>query len=109
MSTITVRRHDVTTEEVTDALRAGLGPGYDVVSGMRLPGVPLVGKPRPDRPEFILVSSSAMARVQLKIIRHSGQTDIRVTPGGLLVNTIGTAAQVRQVLRDALDLGSSVR
>jgi hypothetical protein len=29
MSTITVRRHDVTTEEVTDALRAGLDGRYD--------------------------------------------------------------------------------
>ena len=109
MSTITVRRHDVTTEEVADALRAGLGPGYDVVPGMRIPRVPLLGKPRPDRPESILVSSSAMASVQVKIIRHSGQTDIRVTPGGLLINTIGLAARVRRVVRDALDLGSSVR
>jgi hypothetical protein len=50
-----------------------------------------------------------MASVQVRIIRHSGQTDIRVTPGGLLVNTIGVAAHVRQVLRDALDLTSSVR
>ena len=107
MSTITVRRHDVTAEEVTDALRAGLDSRYDVVPGMRMP--PLLGTPRPDRPELILVSSSAMARAQVKIIRHSGQTDIRVTPGGLLINTIGLAAKVRQVLRDAPDLGSSVR
>ena len=109
MSTITVRRHDVTTEEVTDALRAGLDPRYDVAPGMRMPRVPLFGTPRPDRPELILMSSSAMASVQVKIIRHSGQTDIRVTPGGLLINTIGLAARVRRVVRDALDLGSSVR
>jgi hypothetical protein len=108
MSTITVRRHDVTTEEVTDALRAGLGPRYDVVPGMRMPRVPF-GTPRPDRPELILVSSSAMARAQVRIIRHSGQTDIRVTPGGLLINTIGFAAKVRRVLRDAPDLSASVR
>jgi len=109
MSTITVRRHDVTTEEVTDALRAGLGPRYDVVPGMRMPRVPLFGSPRPDRPELILVSSSAMVRAQVRIIRHSGQTDIRVTPGGLLINTIGFAAKVRRVLRDAPDLSASVR
>jgi hypothetical protein len=109
MSTITVRRHDVTTEEVTDALRAGLDPRYDVAPGMRMPRVPLFGTPRPDRPELILVSSSAMARAQVKIIRHSGQTDIRVTPGGLFINTIGMAAKVRRVLRDARDLSSSVR
>jgi hypothetical protein len=109
MSTITVRRRDVTTEEVTDALRAGLDPRYEVVPGMRMPRVPLLGTPRPDRPELILISSSAMARAQVKIIRHSGRTDIRVTPGGLLINTIGIAAKVRRVLRDARDLTSSVR
>jgi hypothetical protein len=109
MSTITVRRRDVTTEEVTDALRAGLDPRYDVVPGMRMPRVPLLGTPRPDRPELILISSSALARAQVKIIRHSGRTDIRVTPGGLLINTIGIAAKVRRVLRDARDLTSSVR
>jgi hypothetical protein len=75
---------------------------------MRMPRLPLLGTPRPDRPELILVSSSAMARAQVRIIRHSGQTDIRVTPGGLLINTIGIAAKVRRVLRDARDLKSSV-
>lgn len=109
MSTITVHRHDVTSEEVTDALRAGLEPRYEVVPGMRMPRVPLLGMPRPDRPELILVSSGAMASAQVRIIRHSGQTDIRVTPGGLLINTLGMAAKVRRVLRDARDLSSSVR
>ena len=109
MSTITVRRHDVTADEVTDALRSGLDPRYDVVPGMRMPRVPLVGSPRPDRPELILVSANAMTRAQVRVIRHSGQTDIRVTPGGLLINTIGMAAKVRRVLRDAPDLGASVR
>ncbi|HEY3945827.1 MAG TPA: hypothetical protein VGL78_11435 [Solirubrobacteraceae bacterium] len=37
MSTITVPRADVTSEEVTDALRNGLDPRYDVASGMRMP------------------------------------------------------------------------
>jgi hypothetical protein len=109
MSTVTVRRHDVTSEEVTDALRAGLDPRYDVAPGMRMPLVPLFGKPRPDRPELILVSSGATARAQVRIIRHSGQTDIRVTPGGLLINTIGLAAKVRRVLRDGHDLRSNGR
>jgi hypothetical protein len=46
-----------------------------------------------------------MVRAQVKIIRRPGQTDIRVTPGGLLgdlvMNTFGIAPKVRQVLRDA--------
>ena len=50
-----------------------------------------------------------MARARVRIIRDSGQTDIRGTPGGLLINTIGMAAKVRQVLPDAPDLRSSVR
>ena len=52
----------------------------------------------------ILVSSSAKVGAQVRIIRHSGQTGIRVTPGGLFINTIAFAAKVRQLLRDALDL-----
>jgi hypothetical protein len=90
-------------------LRAGLESRYDVAPGMRMPLVPVLGAPRPDRPELILVSSSAMARAQVRIIRHSGQTDIRVTPEGLFINTIGMAAKVRRVLRDASDLSLSVR
>jgi hypothetical protein len=109
MSTITIRRHDVTAEEVVEALRAGLDPRYDVVPGMRMSRVPPLGRPRPDRPELILVSSGAMAAVQVRIVRHSGQSDIRVTPGGLLINTIGLAAKVRGVLHDAGDLRSSAR
>jgi hypothetical protein len=105
MSTITVPRADVTSEEVSDALRNGLDPRYEVASGLRMPRSPLFGSPRPDRPELILVSSGPMVRAQVKIIRRSGQTDIRVTPGGLLgdlvMNTFGIAPKVRQVLRDA--------
>jgi hypothetical protein len=107
MSTITVHRHDVTSEEVTDALRVGLDRRYHVAPGMRMPLVPLLGTPRPGRPELILVSSGAMVRAQVRIIRHSGRTDIRGTPGGLLINALGIAAKIRQVLRDARDLRSS--
>ncbi len=109
MFSITAPRDDVTTDEVTDALRTGLDPRYEVVPGMRMPRSPLFGKPHADRPELILVSSSPMARAQVRIIRRPGQTDIRVTPGGLLgdllMNTLGIAPKVRRVLRDAPGLG----
>jgi hypothetical protein len=62
VSTITVRRADVTSEEVTEALRSGLEPRYEAQPGMRMPRTPLVGSPRPDRPELILVSSGRMVR-----------------------------------------------
>ena len=62
---------------------------------MRMPRTPLVGSPRPDRPELTFVSSGRIARAQVRIIRHSGMTDIRLTPGGvladLLMNTLGYA------------------
>ena len=108
MSTITVPREDVTSAEVTDALRNGLDPRYEVASGMRMPRSPLFGSPRRDRPELILVSSGPMVRAQVRIIHRSGKTDIRVTPGGLLgdlvMNTLGIAPKVRQALLDAPSL-----
>jgi hypothetical protein len=108
MSTITVPRQDVTSEQVLDALRAGLDARYEVQPGMRMPRSPLFGKPRPDRPELILVSSSPMVRAQVTITSHPGHTDIRVTPGGLvgdlLMNKLGIARDVHRVLSDAPDL-----
>jgi hypothetical protein len=107
MSTITVHR-DITTDEVTDALRAGLDPRYEVQPGMRMPRSPLFGKPQPDRPELILVSASPMIRAQVKLTRRPGQTDIQVTPAGLLgdllMNTLGIAPKIRQALRTAPSL-----
>lgn len=51
MSTITVARANVTSQEVSEALRDGLGPGYNVQPGMRMarhPFFPSFGKPHPD-------------------------------------------------------------
>lgn len=105
MSTITVPREDVTSEQVTGALRSGLDPRYEVQPGMRMPRSPLFGKPRPDQPDLILVSSGPMVRAQVRITRRPGQTDLRVTPGGLLgdllMNTLGIARIVSDVLREA--------
>ncbi|HEY3773663.1 MAG TPA: hypothetical protein VGL69_11755 [Solirubrobacteraceae bacterium] len=107
MSTITVPR-GITTDDVTEALRAGLDPRYEVQPGMRMPRSPLLGKPQPDRPELILVSASPMIRAQVKITRRPDQTDIKVTPAGLLgdllLNTFVIAPKIRQVLRSAPSL-----
>lgn len=105
MSTITVPKEDVTSEQVTDVLRTGLDPRYTVQPGMRMPRSPLFGSPQPDRPDLILVSSSPMVRAQVTIIHQPGQTNIHVTPAGvlgdLLVNTLGIARTVHRVLSDA--------
>jgi len=112
MSTITVPRADVTSAEVSEALRNGLGPRYNVLPGMRMTRNPF-GKSQPDQLDAIVVSSGLSNRVwraQVTITRRSGQTYIRVSPGGLLgqllVNTLWIAPKVRRVLLDAPGLGS---
>jgi hypothetical protein len=113
MSTITIPTAEITSEQVVEALRAGLDPRYEVQPGMRMPRSPLFGRPRPDKPELILVAAGPMVRAQVTIIRRSGHADIRVIPGGvlgdLLMNTFGIARKVRQALLDAPGLHARVR
>ena len=50
MSTITISQPELTTEDVSAALRKGLGPRYQVLPGMRtslLPGAPDPAGPTP--------------------------------------------------------------
>ena len=105
MSAITIPRPDVTVEEVSATLRHGLGPGYQVLPGMKTPVLP--GEPDPGWPGSIVVGtgSAHVFRAQLRVDRHDGQTRIRVDPAGLvwirLVNTFLIAPKVRRVLRAA--------
>jgi hypothetical protein len=107
MSTITIPRSDVTTEEVADSLRQGLGPKYHVLAGKGI-GNP-VASPGSDRPDTILVGtgSNRVFRAEVTISRHSGRTLIDVRPGGLpgswpgglrLVNRLGIARKAHQIL-----------
>jgi hypothetical protein len=109
MSTVTVPR-EVTSQEVVDALRNNLDPRYDVLPGMRMPQAPF-GIPRPGAPELILVSLRPMVRAQVTVTRRGGQTDLRISPGGLLgdllMNTLGIARKVRQALLTAPSLNAS--
>jgi hypothetical protein len=105
MFTIKVPR-DVTPEEVTQALRDGLGPEYNVLPGTRMTRIPFT-KPHPDNSDNILVGkdSNRVWRAQVKLTHRSGRTDIRISPGGVLsqlvVNTFGIARKARRVLLDA--------
>ena len=110
MSTITVQRSDVTSEEVAEALRQGLGPRYHVLSGTKINA-----SPEPDQPDAILVGtgSNRVFRAEVAISRHSGQTFIHVNPGGLpgtwpgavkLVNRLWIARKAHQVLQAASGL-----
>jgi hypothetical protein len=107
MSTITVARANVTSEEVTEALRDGLGPGYNVRPGLRMarhPFFPSFGKPHPDKADVILVgtASNRFRRAQVEISRHAQQTLIEVSPDGIawvrLANARGIARKTREVL-----------
>jgi hypothetical protein len=107
MSTITVARANLTSQEVSEALRDGLGPGYNVQPGMRMarhPFFPSFGKPHPDKADVILVgtASSRFRRAQAEISRHAQQTLIEVSPDGIawvrLANARGIARKTREVL-----------
>lgn len=108
MSTITISRPDLTAEDVTAALREGLGPRYQVQPGMRTPILP--GAPDPGWPGSIVVGTgnAHVFRAQLEIDHRDGGTRVRVQPAGLsmirLVNTFVIAPRVRQVLRTAFGI-----
>lgn len=107
MPAITIPRADLTSEDVTRALRAGLGPHYHVGPGMRMPqGCLFAAEPNHD-PAIILVSigSNRLFRSQVTLTRPPGQTVIRIRPGGTSsefpINALGIARKIRQVLASA--------
>jgi hypothetical protein len=110
MFTITVHRSDVTSDEVADALRQGLGPGYKVLPGTGVNCWNPVGGPRPDHPDTIVVGtgSTRLSRALVRISHDAGETILRVSPGGIglltLTNRLWIVRKVRQVLRAAPSL-----
>jgi hypothetical protein len=121
MSTITIPRPDVTTEEVSEALRQQLGPKYNVVPGKGMSWNP-VGHLRPDQPGTIVVGvgSTRLFRAQVTISpdsdsgsdsgsQNSGQTVLHVLAGGIslpvrLSNRLWIAEKVRRALQAAPSL-----
>ena len=107
MPAITIPRADLTSEEVTTALRAGLGPRYHVIPEMRMPQACLFAAEPNQDPDTILVSigSSRFFRAQVTLTRPPGQTVIRIRPGGtsseLPINALGIARKIRHVLASA--------
>jgi hypothetical protein len=110
MSTITIPRADVTSDEVADALRQGLGSWYKVLPGTSVNCWNPVGGPRPDHPDTIVVGtgSTRLSRAQVKISQDPGKTTLHVSPGGIglltLTNRLWIVRKVRQVLRAAPSL-----
>jgi hypothetical protein len=108
---ITIPRADLTSQDVTQALRAGLGPRYHVIPGMRMPQACLLAAQPDHDPDTILVSigssrlSNRFFRAQVTLTRPAGRTVIRIRPGGTSsefpVNALGIARKIRQVLASA--------
>lgn len=111
MPTITIPRADVTGEEVTEALRAGLGPHYHVTPRMHMPQACFLPAEPNEDPDSILVSvgtsrlSQRFFRLQVTLTRPSGTTVIRIHPGGNTseypINALVHARKIRQVLAEA--------
>ncbi len=108
LPTITIPRGDLTSEEVTRALRAGLGAHYHVGPGLRMPQACLFAAEPNQDPDTILVTmgsspvSSRLFRAQVTLSRPPGQTVIRIRPGGTSaeypINALGIARKISHVL-----------
>jgi hypothetical protein len=111
MPTVTVPRTDLTTEEVVTVLRNGLGAEYNVLPGMTMGRTPLQG-PREGKPNTIVVGTgdNHVVKAQVTITSRGGQTQLRISPGGvtltLVRNTFGIARKVRQVLASSPSLSA---
>ena len=111
MYTLTISRSDLRTDEVVQALRDGLGPGYNVLPGMRQNRAPF-SEPVPGSPDTIVVGigNNRIQRAQVKIARRSGGSEIHISPGGLIsdlvLNALVIARKVHRVLAGAPTLQS---
>ena len=105
MSTLTINRSDLTGQELADLLRSRLGPGYNVLPGLRTSRKPLA-KPRPASPDTVTVGrgSNRLFSAHVTITRRAGQTELDIVPGGLgwetAVNSIRLVRKIRRLLSE---------
>ena len=111
MPTVTVPRTDLTTEEVATVLRDGLGAGYNVLPGMAM-GRTILQDPREGQPNMIVVGTGGnrIVKAQVTITPRGGQTELRISPGGvtwdLVYNAFGVARKIRGVLANSPSLSA---
>jgi hypothetical protein len=111
MYTVTVPQANLTTEEVVTALRDRLGAGYNVLPQMAM-GRTVFRGPHQGRPNTIVVGTgdNRIVKAQVTIIPRGGQTELRISPGGItldrLLNTFGVAREVRRALADSPSLSA---
>jgi hypothetical protein len=110
MSTVTVSRADLTTEEVVTVLRDGLGAGYNVLPGMAIGQLAFQGL-KEGQPNTIVVGTgdNRLIKAQVTITTPQvGQTELQIRPGGItlyrLVNTFGIAREIRRALASSPSL-----
>ncbi len=111
MSTVTVPRADLTTQEVCQVLRDGLGDRYNVLPGMAMGRAAFSG-PHEGQPNMILVGTrdNRAVKAQVTVTPRGGQTVLRISPGGLsgdlIYNALGIALKIRRVLLSSPSLSA---
>jgi hypothetical protein len=111
MPTVTVPRADLSTEEVVQALKDGLGERYNVLPGKAI-GRTMYQAEHDGQPNQIVVGTgeNRLVKAQVTITPQGGQTELRIRPGGLswdwLMNNFGVVQKVRQVLASAPNLSA---
>jgi hypothetical protein len=106
MPTVTVPRADLTTEEVVSALRDGLGDGYNVLPGKAM-GRTMYQAEHDGQTNEIVVGTgqNRLVKAQVTITPRGGQTELRISAGGLtwdwVMNSFGVVQKVKQVLASA--------
>ncbi len=105
MSTLTINRSDLTGQELADLLRSRLGPGYNVLPGLRTSRKPLA-KPRPATADTVLVGrgSNRLFCAHVTIAHRAGRVELEITPGGLgwetAVNSLRLVRKIRRLLSE---------
>jgi hypothetical protein len=111
MSTLTIPLADLSTEEVVTVLRDGLGENYNVLPGMIM-GRTILQSPRKGPPNKIVVGTgeNVLVKAQVTITPRGGQTELRISPGGLtwdlIYNTLGVGRKIREVLTSSPGLSA---
>jgi hypothetical protein len=114
MSLTITARPNVTTEEIAEVLRQGLGDGYTVLAGTGMNWNP-VGAPRADKPDMIVVGkgSTRLFRAEVTISRSPDKAVLHVIAGGIglplrLLNRFWIADRARRCLQTASGLHEGV-
>jgi hypothetical protein len=111
MPSVTVPRADLTTEDVVQALKDGLGDGYNVLPG-KAAGRTMYQAEHDGRPNEIVIGTgqNRLVKAQVTITPRGGQTELRISAGGLswdwLMNNFGVVQKVKQVLTSSPSLSA---